>query len=91
MLASAGYPGTYEKEKVITGINKAEQQPAVVFHAGTKMQSGQLLTDGGRVLGVTAMGETFTEAIAQVYQAVEKIDFEGKYYRRDIGHRALKH
>lgn len=91
VLASAGYPGTYEKEKVITGIHQAEQQPAVVFHAGTKMQLGQLVTDGGRVLGVTAIGETFTDAIAQVYQAVEKIDFEGKYYRRDIGHRALKH
>ena len=91
VLASAGYPGTYEKEKVITGIHQAEQQPAVVFHAGTKMKSGELLTDGGRVLGVTAIGETFTDAIAQVYQAVEKIDFEGKYYRRDIGHRALKH
>jgi phosphoribosylamine--glycine ligase len=91
VLASEGYPGTYEKEKVITGIHQAEQQPAVVFHAGTKMQLGQLVTDGGRVLGVTATGETFTDAIAQVYQAVEKIDFEGKYYRRDIGHRALKH
>ncbi len=91
VLASAGYPGTYEKEKIITGINQAEQQPAVVFHAGTKMKSGELLTDGGRVLGVTATGETFTDAITQVYQAVEKIDFEGKYYRRDIGHRALKH
>jgi phosphoribosylamine--glycine ligase len=91
VLASAGYPGTYEKEKIIKGIDQAEQQPAVVFHAGTKMQSGQLLTDGGRVLGVTATGETFTDAIAQVYQAVEKIDFEGKYYRRDIGYRALKH
>jgi phosphoribosylamine--glycine ligase len=91
VLASAGYPGAYEKEKIITGIDQAEQQPAVVFHAGTKMQLGQLVTDGGRVLGVTATGETFTDAIAQVYQAVEKIDFEGKYYRRDIGHRALKH
>lgn len=91
VLASEGYPGTYEKEKIITGIDQAEQQPAVVFHAGTKMQLGQLVTDGGRVLGVTAIGETFTDAIAQVYQAVEKIDFEGKYYRRDIGHRALKH
>lgn len=91
VLASEGYPGTYEKEKEITGIDQAEQQPAVVFHAGTKMQLGQLVTDGGRVLGVTATGETFTDAIAQVYQAVEKIDFEGKYYRRDIGHRALKH
>jgi phosphoribosylamine--glycine ligase len=91
VLASEGYPGTYEKEKIITGIDQAEQQPAVVFHAGTKMQLGQLVTDGGRVLGVTATGETFTDAIAQVYQAVEKIDFEGKYYRRDIGHRALKH
>ena len=91
VLASEGYPGAYETEKVITGIAKAEQQPAIVFHAGTKMQSGQLLTDGGRVLGVTAIGETFTDAIAQVYQAVEKIDFAGKYYRRDIGYRALNH
>ena len=91
VLASAGYPGTYEKEKIITGIDQAEQQPAIVFHAGTKMKSGELLTDGGRVLGVTATGETFTDASAEVYQAVEKIDFEGKYYRRDIGHRALKH
>ena len=91
VLASAGYPGAYEKEKIITGIHQAEQQPAVVFHAGTKMQLGQLVTEGGRGQGVTAIGETFTDAIAQVYQAVEKIDFDGKYYRRDIGHRALKH
>ncbi len=90
VLASQGYPGVYEKGKAIAGIDKAEQQPAVVFHAGTKMQLGQLVTDGGRVLGVTATGETFAEAISQVYQAIEKIDFEGKYYRRDIGHRALK-
>ncbi|MEB3309353.1 MAG: phosphoribosylamine--glycine ligase [Snowella sp.] len=90
VLASQGYPGSYEKGKVITGIDQAEQQPSVVFHAGTTMQSGQLLTDGGRVLGVTALGETFTQAIAEVYQAVEPIQFEGKYYRRDIAQRALK-
>ena len=59
VLASEGYPGTYEKEKIITGIDKAEQQPAVVFHAGTKMQLGQLVTDGGRVLGVSAMVAPF--------------------------------
>ncbi|MGL5032566.1 MAG: phosphoribosylamine--glycine ligase, partial [Microcystaceae cyanobacterium] len=89
VLASAGYPGVYEKGKVITGIEQAEQVGAVVFQAGTKLQSGQLLTDGGRVLGVTSLGENLETAIAQTYQAVEKVHFEGCYYRRDIAHRAL--
>lgn len=90
VAASAGYPGAYEKGKVISGIEKAEATGAVVFHAGTKLQEGQLVTDGGRVLGVIATGETFEEAIKQVYQAVDRIQFEGRYYRRDIGHRVWR-
>jgi phosphoribosylamine--glycine ligase len=87
VAASAGYPGAYEKGKAIAGIEKAEALGAVVFQAGTRLQGEQLVTDGGRVLGVTAVGENFDEAIAQVYQAVNCIQFEGIYYRRDIGHR----
>lgn len=87
VLASAGYPGSYPKGKVITGIENAEASGATVFHAGTKLQDNQLLTDGGRVLGVTAIGETFEDAIAQTYKAVDCIHFEGMYCRRDIGFR----
>jgi phosphoribosylamine---glycine ligase len=90
VAASAGYPGAYEKGKVISGIEKAQAKGAVVFHAGTKLQQGQILTDGGRVLGVTAIGETIEKAIEQVYQAVDCIQFEGIYYRRDIGHRVWR-
>ena len=89
VMASQGYPGSYEKGKVITGLDQAEAQGAVVFQAGTCLQSGQLLTDGGRVLGVTALGDDFCTAIAQAYEAVAQIEFEGHYYRRDIGQRAL--
>jgi phosphoribosylamine--glycine ligase len=85
VLASGGYPGSYQKGKVITGIEDAEASGAIVFHAGTQLQDGQILTDGGRVLGVTAIGSTFQEAITQTYKAVNYINFEGLYYRRDIG------
>lgn len=91
VMASGGYPGAYHKGIAIAGIDKAETLGSVVFHAGTKFQDGQLLTDGGRVLGVTATGETFATALRQVYQAVENIEFEGMYYRRDIGHRVISH
>lgn len=87
VLASGGYPGSYEKGKIITGIEEAEASGAIVFHAGTKLQDGQILTDGGRVLGVTAIGSTFKEAITQTYKAVDCIHFEGLYCRRDIGFR----
>ncbi|MBD2483810.1 phosphoribosylamine--glycine ligase [Planktothrix sp. FACHB-1365] len=87
VLASGGYPGSYEKGKIITGIEEAEASGAIVFHAGTKLQDGQILTDGGRVLGVTAIGSTFKEAITQTYKAVDCINFEGLYCRRDIGFR----
>lgn len=89
VLAAGGYPGIYEKGKVITGIEQAEALGATVFHAGTKLKE-QLITDGGRVLGVTAVGETFEVAIQKAYAAVDCIQFEGAYCRRDIGHRAMK-
>lgn len=90
VIASGGYPGSYEKGKVITGIDAAEADPLVkVFHAGTALVDGQVVTAGGRVLGVMAMGDTFREARDRGYEAVAKIDFEGMYYRRDIGWRAL--
>lgn len=87
IMAAAGYPGPYQRKQPITGIAEAEETGALVFHAGTKYQDGQLVTNGGRVLGVTATGETFDAAIAQAYAAIEQIQFEGAYYRRDIGYR----
>jgi len=91
VLASGGYPGNYEKGKVITGLAEAEALGATVFQAGTKLlESGELVTDGGRVLGVTAVGETFEAARAKAYAAVDCIQFEGMYCRRDIGGRIFK-
>ncbi|YAI82172.1 MAG: phosphoribosylamine--glycine ligase [cyanobacterium endosymbiont of Rhopalodia sterrenbergii] len=88
VAVSEGYPGKYEKGKLITGIQEAEAMGVTVFQAGTALKGDRLVTDGGRVLGVTAIKQNFSEAIIEVYQGVDCIDFEGKYYRRDIGHRA---
>ena len=91
VLTSAGYPGSYEKGKVITGIGDAEALDGVtVYHAGTREQDGQILTNGGRVIDVTALGATFEDARNLAYAACEKIEFEGKTLRHDIGLRALK-
>jgi len=91
VLTSAGYPGSYEKGKVITGIEDAEALDGVtVYHAGTREQDGQILTNGGRVIDITALGATFEDARNLAYAACEKIDFEGKTLRHDIGLRALK-
>ena len=91
VLTSAGYPGSYEKGKVITGIADAEAMENVtVYHAGTAVVDGQLVTNGGRVLAVTALGDTFENARNLAYEACEKIDFEGKTLRHDIGLRALR-
>ena len=92
VLTSAGYPGSYEKGKVITGIEKAEELEGVtVYHAGTAVsEDGSIVTSGGRVLDVTAVAPTFEEARARAYEACELIDFEGKTYRSDIGLRAVK-
>jgi len=90
VLASGGYPGDYTKGKVISGIEEAEQDPhVIVFHAGTTMKDGNLVTNGGRVLGVSAVGNTLEEALQTAYNAVNKISFEGMQYRRDIGKKAL--
>lgn len=90
VMSAGGYPGSYEKGKVITGITEAETHGATVFHAGTKLQGDDIVTDGGRVLGVTCIAENFQSAIDATYSAVKKIHFEDMYYRRDIGHRILK-
>ena len=92
VLASEGYPGSYEKGKVITGIEDAEaQEDVIVFHAGTAIdEDGKLVTAGGRVLNVVALGDTFDEARDKAYEACELIKFEGKQMRSDIGARALR-
>ncbi len=90
VLAAGGYPESYPKGNTITGIDQAEEQGAFVFHAGTQRRGQNLVTDGGRVLGVTALGENFETAIANAYAAIAPIHFDGMYYRRDIGHRVRK-
>ena len=90
IIASAGYPDAYKKGLRISGIEDAEKiENVTVFHAGTKSESGTLVTDGGRVLSVTAIGPTLKAALDKAYEAADKIQFEGKYYRRDIGAKAL--
>jgi len=90
VMASGGYPGKYETGKAISGLAEAAAMPDVwVFHAGTKLQDGNVVTSGGRVLGVTALGSDIAEARRRAYQAVEKVHFEGAYYRKDIGAKAL--
>ncbi len=92
VLASGGYPGEYEKGKVITGIEDAKAVPGVhVYHAGTKREAdGTLVTAGGRVLAVTALGPTIREARERAYEAVGRISFEGAHHRTDIGLKALR-
>ncbi len=84
VLASGGYPGSYEKGKVISGLGDVDED-VVVFHAGTAKRDGKIVTSGGRVLGVTATGATNDEARAKAFANVEKISFEGAQFRRDIG------
>lgn len=91
VMASGGYPGNYPKGKVISGIAAADALPQTkVFHAGTALKDGAVVTNGGRVLGVTAWRSTLAEARAAAYAAVEKISFEGAHYRRDIAAKALR-
>jgi phosphoribosylamine---glycine ligase len=90
VMASGGYPGSYPKGKAIGGLDEASKLPGVkVFHAGTAMKDGQVVTNGGRVLGVTALGKDLKSAQAAAYAAVEKIRFDGAQYRRDIAAKAL--
>ena len=91
VASSSGYPGSYKTGLPITGLSLAAQTPCVeVFHSGTARLGNQLVTSGGRVLGVTASGDTLKEALARAYEALTQIHFEGMYYRHDIGHKALK-
>ncbi|MFA4989998.1 MAG: phosphoribosylamine--glycine ligase [Candidatus Omnitrophota bacterium] len=92
VCASGGYPGSYEKGKEIFGLDKAaEVQDVVVFHAGTKSMGNRVITHGGRVLGVTGLGRTVSEAMEKAYAAVRKISFRGMHYRHDIGRKALRY
>jgi phosphoribosylamine--glycine ligase len=91
VASSAGYPGGYKTGFPITGLKEASAVPGVeIFHAGTALSNGEIVTSGGRVLGVTAIGSDLSEALRQAYEALDRIHFEGMYFRRDIGHRALK-
>ena len=90
IMASEGYPGSSTKGKEIRGLEDAAKLPGVkVFHAGTALKDGKVVTNGGRVLGVTALGADLKSAQAAAYAAVERIQFEGAWFRRDIGAKAL--
>lgn len=89
VLASAGYPGSYEKGKVVTGIDAAEAKGVSVLHAGTKMADGKLVTNGGRVFGVVASGATLQDALNTAYAGAAEVKFDGVFYRKDIGKKGL--
>jgi phosphoribosylamine--glycine ligase len=90
VMAAGGYPESYQKGKVITGLDQAaKMEDVVVFHAGTKQEGEAVVTSGGRVLGVTALGKDIRGAVDRAYQAVEVIKFDQAHYRKDIAHRAL--
>ncbi len=90
VIASGGYPKSYPKGLEITGLENGQADGVTVYHAGTAVKDGRLVTAGGRVLGVTALGKDLQQALDTAYSAVDKIDFENKHFRKDIGQRALK-
>ena len=90
IMASGGYPKSYPKGIEITGLTNGQLDGVTVYHAGTKLENGKLVTAGGRVLGVMALGDTLENALKKSYEAVEKIHFDGAHYRHDIGKRALE-
>ena len=90
VMASGGYPKSYPKGIEIEGLTEGQLDGVIVYHAGTKLDGDKLVTSGGRVLGVTALGDTIREALERSYEGVEKISFEGAHFRKDIGQRALK-
>ena len=90
VMAAKGYPGAYAKGSEIKGLEQAGRDPNVqIFHAGTRRDGARILADGGRVLGITARGDTIAKAKTRAYAAIDKIDWRGGFYRRDIGWRAL--
>lgn len=92
ILASGGYPGSYETGKVISGLEDISGLPwLTAFHSGTSSKDGRILTSGGRVLGLTALGEDINQAIERAYEAVGKVGFQGMHFRKDIGKKALTH
>ncbi len=91
VLASKGYPESYPKNEQIVGLESVNNERVFVFHAGTKMENNKILTNGGRVLGVTALGITLQDAISNAYDAVNKISWQSNYYRTDIGKKGLKY
>jgi phosphoribosylamine--glycine ligase len=91
IAASSGYPGSYVNGHKISGLEEASRVPGVeIFHSGTGLVDGHYVTEGGRVLGVTAAAATLKQSLSLVYEALGRIQFEGMYYRRDIGRLALK-
>lgn len=89
VIASGGYPKSYPKGLEITGLTNGQTDGVIVYHAGTAIKDNKLVTSGGRVLGVTALGNTIEDALKKSYEAVDKINFENKHYRTDIGQKAL--
>lgn len=90
VMAAGGYPGKYENGHVIRGIQEAQKQDAHVFHAGTATRDGHVVTNGGRVLGITAVAPNIEQAVGKAYQAIDHIKFADMHYRKDIAHRAIK-
>lgn len=90
IMASGGYPKSYPKGIEINGLTNGQLEGVTVYHAGTAIKDGRLVTSGGRVLGITALGSSLEEALKKSYAAAEKISFDGAHYRKDIGQRALK-
>ncbi len=88
-MAAGGYPGSYAKDACIQGLDEAARLPGKVFHAGSRLQGTQVLTAGGRVLCATALGDSVGDAQQQAYALTRAIHWEGCFYRRDIGYRAI--
>ncbi|HAP53759.1 MAG TPA: phosphoribosylamine--glycine ligase, partial [Marinobacter adhaerens] len=89
VLAAGGYPGSYNKGDAISGLPDTETEGEKVFHAGTRLNGDQVVTNGGRVLCATALGNTVTEAQKRAYELASRIRWDGVFYRKDIGHRAI--
>ena len=91
VISSKGYPESYETGKVISGLSSLSDKTDIkVFHSGTSLQNNNIITNGGRVLCVTALGDGLSESYDNAYSAVKQINWNGKYYRKDIGFRVLK-